>query len=118
MSSDRDRWYAPRWGVLLLALVQFVGPVGLQAADAILDGHDYSTSLHIESEGHEDCSGGHSHLICQTIRSLAAGLATTDVVDGVSKAGPEHAMIEMSRSDISREAAVSGALGSRAPPLA
>ncbi len=118
MSKDRDRWDARRWGVLLLALVQLAGPIGLQVVDAALDGEDYSTPVHIEGEGQEECADGHGHLICQTLRSMADGIGATDALKVGGVSGPESAVNSGLTSSFILKTPVSGTLGSRAPPLA
>ena len=101
-----------------LALVQLVGPIGLQAADAILEAHEYETPIHLDGENREECGDGHAHLICQTVRSLGAGLLTADAMRGIALSGVESDLAQAPAFSEFPKAPSSGPLGSRAPPQA
>ena len=118
MSRNRDRWDVRRAAVLLLAVAQLLVPIGLQVLDAVLEGHEFDTPLHVEGEGREACGGGHTHLVCQTARSMSTGLLATDVARTLVLFVPEFVEDEDPDPSIGRSTDVSGALGSRAPPLA
>ena len=118
MSRNRDRWDLRRAGVLLLAIAQLLGPIGLKVVDAVLDGHELNTPLHVEGEGREACGGGRTHVVCQTTRSITTGLLSADVAHTLVLFAPEFVQDEESDTPTGRSTDVLGALGSRAPPLA
>ena len=70
-----------RFGVLALALLQFVVFAALPAADAVLEARGLSTLAHIETENSEHCDTGHSHLLCQLTRALSSGISAADLTD-------------------------------------
>jgi len=106
-----------RLAVLLLALLQFAGPAAVQVADGLLELREVGSPLHVESPQTEGCDHGHNHLICQTVRSLSAGLP--------SAAGTTVPLLAMAPTSLVLDAeafratvSLSGPLGSRAPPRA
>ena len=118
MKGNGDKRDARRVGVLLLAVAQLCGPVGLQAMDAILDSHGVEASIHVEGQSREACGVGHTHLMCQTVRSLTMGIISSKLVDSLEFVAFEF--VETENLASSRRAprnVISGTLGSRAPPL-
>ena len=117
MIRETDRWDVRRFAVLLLALLQFGGPAAVQVADALLEAREIGSPLHIESPHSEGCDHGHSHLICQTVRSLSSGLpsAVSDLPPLVEIA---PATLTIDAAALHATVSISGPLGSRAPPLA
>lgn len=118
MKGNGDKWDARRVGVLLLAVAQLCGPVGLQVMDAILDSHGVEASIHVEGQSREACGVGHTHLMCQTVRSLTTGALASTLVSPFVLAGFEFSEAVDVASSLAPKYIVSGALGSRAPPFA
>ena len=70
-----------RFGVLALALLQFVVFASFPVADAILEARGVSDTAHIETENSEQCDTGHNHLLCQLTRTLSSGISVEDLTD-------------------------------------
>ena len=117
MTRSRDHRVTRRIGVLLLAVAQLLGPLGLQVVDAVDEGHQFGTAAQIECEGH-GCGDGHDFLLCQTVRAMAASLLSADLPGAVAVAANEFSTPEEFGASITPDTYATGSLGSRAPPLA
>ena len=103
--------------VVLLALLQLGASTLFVVADALLDREHARSTLHIESEGSEECQTDHDHLFCQVVRSLGAATgadASCTVDTGIPEA---DARIESYRSDFVPSPRPPGVTGPRGPPL-
>lgn len=104
---------ARRVAALLLALLQF-SATSLVAMDAVVDGGGFGASLDVELHG-EHHEGGHDHLTCQTIQSLAAtagtGPALPERAEPPARIDPEEL-----ESSTASSALPPGDFGPRGPP--
>lgn len=100
-----------------MALLQIGVSSAVVTADAVLDSEMAGHSTHVESEGSEECATHHDHLFCQVVRSLTNVATTTPIVDPAARLSLVETATPTRTVDVIRPTLLSGALGSRAPPL-
>ena len=112
--TDHSGW---RMAILLLALLQFAGPVVLQAMDLALEAQEMSSEAHVETEGSEACAT-HHEVMCQTVRTLS--MVARPSLEGRTLSAPLLVEgVHLLEAELPAQGTlVLGSRGSRAPPLA
>lgn len=106
-----------RIGALVLLMLQLVGATVFSAADGKLDVEGYTTSVHVEPRGSDECAPHHDHVFCQAVRStMLANPARSNVEVVIGAELPVVPMIPDAAPHHGRFAARSGAASPRAPP--